>query len=328
MKNREIFLCHSSEDKNSLARPFYNELDRLNISVWYDEAEIHIGDSLLDKIQYGLSRSKYCVVLITPHFMRKDNSYGRAEFKSAIQKQISTGLVSLHAILVGVAYDEFAAKFPLLSERRVELCTGVEDLVKFASYYKGKTDRSKRPLLLDRDQVINEIPTAEKRISGAISEVLISGNDCKFIQGISHKIIDALKSGVDVIIMCVRPSSDTARMLPLIDPRFHSSDYFDSEVNGFIETAKELFLLHSYPGRFQLRTLPVLPSMGFFITDRQYPDGFTKVEIYVAKPFDSRPHFVFDADTEKWREFFHSQWDNYWKIAETGILIDRKGEVL
>ena len=42
----DFFICHASEDKDAVARPLAEELQSRGFSVWYDEFELDVGDSL------------------------------------------------------------------------------------------------------------------------------------------------------------------------------------------------------------------------------------------------------------------------------------------
>ena len=46
----DVFISHASEDKEEVVRPLANALKDEGLSVWYDEFELKIGDSLRGKI--------------------------------------------------------------------------------------------------------------------------------------------------------------------------------------------------------------------------------------------------------------------------------------
>ena len=46
-------------------------LRNLGLSVWYDEFELKIGDSLRRKIDKGLARSKFGIVVLSKSFIKK-----------------------------------------------------------------------------------------------------------------------------------------------------------------------------------------------------------------------------------------------------------------
>ena len=70
-KGYDVFISHASEDKDSVARPLANVLVELGISVWYDEFELKIGDSLRRKIDSGLAHSNFGIVVISKNFINK-----------------------------------------------------------------------------------------------------------------------------------------------------------------------------------------------------------------------------------------------------------------
>ena len=66
----DVFISHATEDKD-FAGPLAHGLRSAGLRVWFDEFELGLGDSLNEKINYGLSRSRYGVVVISPTFFRK-----------------------------------------------------------------------------------------------------------------------------------------------------------------------------------------------------------------------------------------------------------------
>jgi TIR domain. len=69
----DIFISHASEDKEIVARPIASFLDEnTELTVWYDEFTLNPGDSLSEKIDYGLANSRYGLVVISPAFMSKN----------------------------------------------------------------------------------------------------------------------------------------------------------------------------------------------------------------------------------------------------------------
>jgi hypothetical protein len=64
--------CHASEDKIPVAQPLANALAALGLHVWIDESEIRLGDSLRSKIDTGLARSRFGVVILSENFFSKD----------------------------------------------------------------------------------------------------------------------------------------------------------------------------------------------------------------------------------------------------------------
>lgn len=176
------------------------------------------------------------------------------------------------------------------------------------------------PLFVDgiftRAQIDQVIGTVEERFENALEEVWISGNDNAFVaKSLSPTVTRALRKGRKIRLMGVDPDSPAAAMLSLIDPRFEGNT-FKREIGPMTEIAREWH--KSYPKSFEYRLLPILPALGFFITDPTLPSKTVKIEIYTAKPwepFESRPHLVFNEYTPEWREYFIKQFENYWDLS-------------
>jgi hypothetical protein len=67
----DVFISHAWEDKDEVARPLANALRRRGLTVWYDEFELRIGDSLRRKIDRGLGNSRFGVMVLSPAFFGK-----------------------------------------------------------------------------------------------------------------------------------------------------------------------------------------------------------------------------------------------------------------
>ena len=70
-RNYDVFISHASEDKNDVVRPLAHALRNDGLRVWYDEFEMKIGDSLRKKIDTGLAKSRFGVVILSRSFFGK-----------------------------------------------------------------------------------------------------------------------------------------------------------------------------------------------------------------------------------------------------------------
>jgi hypothetical protein len=68
---RDVFVSHASEDKQAIARPLADALLERGFTVWFDEYELVLGDSLRGKIDDGLARSTIGVVILSHAFFAK-----------------------------------------------------------------------------------------------------------------------------------------------------------------------------------------------------------------------------------------------------------------
>lgn len=81
----DLFISHASEDKNDIVKPLVEELERYGLSVWYDEFELKIGDSLSKTIDNGIIHSKNGLIIISKNFLNKN--WTDYELKSFIMKE-------------------------------------------------------------------------------------------------------------------------------------------------------------------------------------------------------------------------------------------------
>ncbi|HYU32369.1 MAG TPA: toll/interleukin-1 receptor domain-containing protein [Thermoanaerobaculia bacterium] len=66
----DVFISYAWEDK-PLARPLAEALRDAGLKVWYDDFSLKVGDSLRRSIDFGLSRAKRGIVILSPAFFRK-----------------------------------------------------------------------------------------------------------------------------------------------------------------------------------------------------------------------------------------------------------------
>lgn len=67
----DVFISHASEDKDAIVRQLANALIDAGLSVWYDEFELRIGDSLRRKIDKGLANSRFGIIVLSQAFFEK-----------------------------------------------------------------------------------------------------------------------------------------------------------------------------------------------------------------------------------------------------------------
>ena len=110
---RDLFISHASEDKENFVRPLANALIAEAVQVWFDEFELQIGDSLRQKIDEGLSRSRYGLVVFSPTFFAKH--WPQYEMDGLIARQMAGERVIL-PIWHRLTRDEIALQSPSLTD--------------------------------------------------------------------------------------------------------------------------------------------------------------------------------------------------------------------
>ena len=116
-ENRDVFVCHSSEDKDEIVRPLVEAFSESGISSWYDEAEIGWGDSIAEKVNEGLRISTYVIVVFSPSFMGKN--WPKRELNAILNVEATTAEVKVLPLLVGneIERKHILSSFPLLNDK-------------------------------------------------------------------------------------------------------------------------------------------------------------------------------------------------------------------
>ena len=92
-----VFLCHSSKDK-IFVRTLASKLTKRSITVWLDEAEIKIGESLSEKIGTAINQMSYFAVILSKNSIRSE--WVKKELQVAIQKELDEKRVVILPLLL------------------------------------------------------------------------------------------------------------------------------------------------------------------------------------------------------------------------------------
>ncbi|MEV6241028.1 toll/interleukin-1 receptor domain-containing protein [Lentzea sp. NPDC051838] len=96
LDSRSMFLSHNAEDK-PFVRRLAMDLKAEGVKVWFDEAEIKAGESLLYKIQDGIEEIDYVVAVLSPTSIA--SSWVQTELEMAMVRQIDERQVRVVPIL-------------------------------------------------------------------------------------------------------------------------------------------------------------------------------------------------------------------------------------
>lgn len=88
----KIFLSHSKKDKE-LAHRIANDLTNNNISVWFDEWEIFVGDSIVKKIHEGLNSCDFLSIIFTRNSI--DSNWVEREWHTMLYEEINLGKIKI-----------------------------------------------------------------------------------------------------------------------------------------------------------------------------------------------------------------------------------------
>ncbi|HYJ81948.1 MAG TPA: toll/interleukin-1 receptor domain-containing protein, partial [Allosphingosinicella sp.] len=110
----DCFISHASEDKEGFVRALAAALQQRGVTFFYDEISIAWGDSLRRRIDEGLARSKFGVVVLSEAFFRKE--WPQRELDGLVQMEM-LGRSKILPIWHKVSKDEVAAFSPMLADK-------------------------------------------------------------------------------------------------------------------------------------------------------------------------------------------------------------------
>jgi hypothetical protein len=125
---RDVFISHASEDKDAIARPLAEALRARGLSVWFDEFELVVGSRLRARIDEGLARSRYGVVIVSHAFMSKP--WPQRELAGLVARETDGGEELILPVWHGVRADDVRALSPPLADvLAVDSARGVDAVV-------------------------------------------------------------------------------------------------------------------------------------------------------------------------------------------------------
>lgn len=148
----DLFISHASEDKATIARPLAETFRDRNWSVWYDDFELNVGDSLRERIDRGLADSRFGIVILSPAFF--DKAWTRRELDGLTTREL--GDVD-HKVVLPVWHkvnkDDVAHFSPPLADRVAVMSSdGIPTVVEKIEYVlhtsanaSVRRDNGKRP---------------------------------------------------------------------------------------------------------------------------------------------------------------------------------------
>ena len=111
----DLFICHASEDKEEVVIPLTEELERRGLSVWVDYKVLLLGDRLRQRIDEGLCRSRFGIVIVSPHFFAK--KWPQAELDGLVALEMADGRKRILPLWHNVDSEYVARHSPTLAGR-------------------------------------------------------------------------------------------------------------------------------------------------------------------------------------------------------------------
>lgn len=191
-----IFLSHSSKDK-AFVRKLADDLRKHGHFAWVDEAEIKIGDSLIEKIGEGIENTQYLGVVISSNSIKSE--WVTREVRIALNQEINEKKVKVLPILIEnvqmpaflldkkyadfTSEDNYEESLQLIIDRLSELPDNMER-TSFSKeelfLYQQLLEQMKEELNVTKEENLRLIRKLEKErtnISPALKRAIESEND-------------------------------------------------------------------------------------------------------------------------------------------------------
>lgn len=110
----QIFISHSTTDKDTIVSPIVENLQRFGINVWYDEFCISAGDTISSSVFDGAKKSTACVFIITKSFVQK--KWTNAELQIFIDRAIRDS-IKIIPVLVDIEPENLYEISPYLATK-------------------------------------------------------------------------------------------------------------------------------------------------------------------------------------------------------------------
>lgn len=169
----DVFICHATEDKDSLVRPLAHLLRRLGLSVWYDEYTLKLGNSLRRSIDKGLQSCRFGVVVLSPSFFRKE--WPQRELDGLVVRE-TLGAKVILPLLHGVSIEEVARYSPPLADRiAVSSAEGLSVVADKILEVVAPDAEASAPLDLNPGRFLKEIEDQPLAIERTLARYLDAG---------------------------------------------------------------------------------------------------------------------------------------------------------
>lgn len=110
----DFFISHASADKEDFVNGLVERAEGAGLDVWYDQNVLAWGDSIRQKIDDGLRRSYFGVVVLSPNFFERP--WTEYELDAIVQRDLS-GSGRLLPIWHRLTQDDVAKRAPSLAGR-------------------------------------------------------------------------------------------------------------------------------------------------------------------------------------------------------------------
>ncbi|MGB0880606.1 MAG: toll/interleukin-1 receptor domain-containing protein [Polaribacter sp.] len=122
-----VFISYSTKD-NKFVTQLSAELVKRRINVWLDKWEMKPGDSLIDKIQSGISDSSFLLVVLSENSIKSE--WCKKELNSGLMRELNEKKVVVIPILIDDCKIPLFLQEKIYADFRTGFNNGFESLIR------------------------------------------------------------------------------------------------------------------------------------------------------------------------------------------------------
>lgn len=113
----DVFVSHAWEDKADFVDELVDEMRKVDLKVWYDTNKLKWGDSMREKIDNGLRKSKYGIVVLSPNYIAENKYWTKTELNGLFQMETINGKTIL-PIWHNLTKKQVTEYSPIIADRK------------------------------------------------------------------------------------------------------------------------------------------------------------------------------------------------------------------
>lgn len=158
-----IFLSHNSKDK-PFVRKLASDLRSQGFYVWVDEAEIKLGDSLIEKIRDGLDRVEYVGVVLSNNSI--NSQWVKKEIDIAMNQEIEDKKIKVLPLMLEKVEPPYFLKGKLYADFTSEekYASGLQMVISRLSE-NPNTDQEKTQSSIDIEETLKRLKQLEEELN-------------------------------------------------------------------------------------------------------------------------------------------------------------------
>lgn len=261
--NTSIFLSHNINDK-TFVRKLALDLECHGVRVWLDEAELRIGDSLIEKIRDGIDNVDYVAVILSPNSIQ--SRWVQKEIDVAMTMEINGEKLKVLPLMLeicelpGFLLGKFYADFTIQQQYEFSFKQLINTLgiVFNRSALLGHNDNTNLIGAIDKAENLNlyffpkpfhrpfqyigmQVQDALKEVNGTLNQggnIIVDTEDCHMYLEVEGNFVNYVDVDIKKTAPCNQKKilnsepilgclSINPAELDLIEEKTHSHKYYD-----------------------------------------------------------------------------------------------------